>query len=161
MIFRTVNTKIEKPAYDINIKNIDLASGHWGSEKKMIDYLDSIEGLIYDKDSLNKNLVLHALELMKSNVRIKDMKFYRIPEENRVVLLAVSHVGKMKEFEMFTREMSIDFKRQRFAFSIIEILLEENELIKKGEKTIPANWQLDEQLTDRFAKLKYYADGRF
>jgi len=157
MIFKTVNTKIEKSTYDIEIKNIDLAPQHWGSEKAIVNYLDTVENFTYDKETLNKNLVLHALHLLSDNVRIKDMKFYRIPEENRVILFVVSNIGNFKDFEMFSREMSINFKKDKFAFSIIEILMKENELIKKGEKTIPANWVLDEQLTDRMNKLKEYA----
>jgi len=157
MIFKTINSRIEKSSYDAEIKNIDLAPQHWGSEKKIFNYLDTVENFTYDKETLNKNLVLHALHLLKDNLRIKDMKFYRIPEENRVILFVVSNIGKFKEFEMFSREMSINFKKDKFAFSIIEVLKEENELIKKGEKTIPANWVLDETLTDRFNKLKEYA----
>lgn len=156
MIFKTVNAKIEKRAYDIELKNIDLASGHWGSEKKMADYLDTIENFTYDKEAMNKNLVLHALKLMKENYRIKDMKFYRIPEENKIILLAVTNVGKFKDFEMFSREMSITFKGEKFAFAIVELLVQEYELITKGEKTIPETWKLDDQLTDRFNKLKHY-----
>ena len=157
MIFKTVNAKLEKTSYDIEIKNIDLAPGHWGSEKKIYDNLDNIENYTYDKGSMDKNLVLHALKLLKMNLRVKDMKFYRIPEENKIILLAVTMVPKFKEFEPFSREMAITFKKEKFAFAIVEILMEEYELIKKGEKTIPANWKVDEALTDRFNKLKEYA----
>lgn len=157
MIFKTVNLNIEKAAYDINIKNIDLAQGHWHSEGRMVDFLDGLEVLVYEKDTIDKKLVLNALQLKKDNLRIKDMKFYRIPEEHRIVLFVVSNIAKFKEPEIFTREMSITLKRHKFAFSIIEVLVEENELIKKGEKTIPANWVLDETLTARWQKLKEYA----
>jgi hypothetical protein len=156
MIFKTVNSKLEKSMYDIEIKNIDLALGHWGSEKKIQDFLDIVENYTYDKETLNKNIVLHSLSLLRDNIRIKEMKFYRIPEENKIVLLAVTHVAKMKDFPMFSREMSITFKKEKFAFSIVEILDEEFELIKKGEKTIPENWKYDELLTERFDKLKTY-----
>ena len=156
MIFKTVNTKIEKTAYEINIKNIDLATGHWGSEQKIAEYLDNIETFSYDKDSYNKNIILHALKLMKGNVRVKDIKFYRIPEENKLILLVISNVAKFKDFNIFSREMSITFKKDKLAFAIIEILNDEAEQIKKGEKSIPENWKFDEQLTDRFNKLKHY-----
>lgn len=161
MIFKTVNTKIEKTTYDIEIKNIDLASGHWGSEKKVAEFLDTVENFTYDKESLDKNIVLHALKLMKANPRVKDMAFYRIPAENKIILLAITHVPKFKEFDTFSREMSITFKRDKFAFSVVEVLDQENELIKKGEKKIPETWVLDEPLTNRYNKLKFYADGRF
>lgn len=157
MIFKTINSKIEKHAYDIVIKNIDLASHHWGNEKRIADYLDTVETLFLEKDTFNRKIVLHAIKLMKENHRIMDVKFYRIPEENRLILLATTAVPKFKEFETFSREMSIYFKKQPFAFSIIELLDNEAEEIKKGEKALPGNWQLDEQLTDRFNKLKEYA----
>lgn len=156
MIFKTINNTISKSAYDINIKNIDLASEHWGSEKKMTDYLDTVENFTYEKETLNKNLVLHALKLYKDNIRIKDIKIYRIEEENKMILLVSSEIGKMKDFETFSREMSITFKKDKFAFSIIEILPHDVEQIKKGEKTIPANWKFDERLTGKLNVLKNY-----
>jgi hypothetical protein len=157
MIFKTVNAKIEKTAYDIDIKNIDLATGHWGSEKKIVDFLDTVENFTYDKETLNKNLILHALKFMKGNLRVKDVKFYRIPEENKIVLLAITNVPKFKEFETLSREMTISFKKDRFAFSIVELLSEELEEIKEGKKALPESWKADDQLTDRFNKLKHYA----
>ena len=156
MIFKTVNSKIEKTSYDIELKNIDLSTGHWGSEKKMIDYLDAVESFTYDKETLDKNIVLHSLKILKDNVRVKDVKFYRIPEENKIILLAITNVGKFKEPELFTREMSISLKKDRFSFAIIELLKDEYEQIEKGEKAIPENWKLDEYLTGRINKLKHY-----
>lgn len=156
MIFRTINHKIEKKSYDIELKNIDMASGHWGNEKTMTSYLDEIESFAYDKETFDKNLVIHALKLLKHNVRIEDVKFYRIPEENKIILCAVTDVPKFKEFDTFTREMSILLKREKLSFSIVEVLHDENELIKKGEKIIPENWKFDEKLTARFEKLKHY-----
>lgn len=157
MIFKTVNATIEKGSYDIIIKNIDLASHHWGNEKRIAEYLDVVENLLFDKDTFNRQIVLHAIKLAKANHRVMDVKFYRIPEENRLILLATTAVPKFKEFDTFSREMTINFKKEKFAFSIIELLDKEAEEIKKGEKAVPANWQFDEQLTDRFNKLKEYA----
>lgn len=156
MIFKTVNSKLEKASYDIEIKNIDLANGHWGSEKKIQEFLDQIEVFSYDKEKLDKNLVLHALRLIKGNIRIKELKFYRIPEENKIILMAVTNVPKFKDFSAFSREMSITFKKDKFAFSIVEVLSEEFDLIKKGEQAMPENWKIDEHLTDRINKLKHY-----
>lgn len=156
MIFKTLNSKIEKPSYEINIKNIDLAGEHWGSENKIITFLDTIENFTFDKDTFNKNIILHSLKLLKNNVRINDVKFYRIPEENKIILLAITDVKKMKDFELFSREMTISLKKEKFVFSIVEVLDEEYDLIKKGEKSIPDAWKLDEQLTNKFAKLKHY-----
>lgn len=157
MIFKTVNSKIEKNSYDIVIKNIDLASHHWGNEKRIAEYLDTIENLFFDKDTFDRKIVLHAIKLMKDNHRILDVKFYRVPEENHLILLATTAVPKFKEFDLFSREMSIHLKKEKFAFSIIELLEKEAEEIKEGKKTIPANWQFDERLTDRINKLKEYA----
>lgn len=157
MIFKTVNSKIEKTAYEIDIKNIDLATGHWGSEKKIVEFLDTVENFTYDKETLNKNLILHALKFMKGNLRVKDVKFFRIPEENKIVLLAVSNVSKFKEFEPFSREMTISFKKDKFAFSIVELLTEEYDEVKEGKRTLPESWKIDDALTDRFNKLKHYA----
>jgi hypothetical protein len=156
MIFRTVNDTLEKSSYKIELKNIDLASGHWGSEKEMFSYFDEIENFLYDKDTFNKKLVLHALALIKANHRIKDVKFYRIPEENKLILFAMTEVGKFASPELFTREMTISFKKEKFVFSIVEVIKKEFEQIKSGEKTMPANWILDEKLTDKIKLLKEY-----
>lgn len=156
MIFHTVNETLDKTSYKIELKNIDLAGGHWGSEKEMFAYLDEIENFLYDKDTLNKQLTLHALKLLRANPRIKNIEFYRIPEENKLILLAMTEVGKFKEPELFTREMSISFKKEKFVFSIIEVIKAEFELIKKGEKKIPEHWVLDEKLTSKIKLLKEY-----
>src|SRR5580698_5516867 len=104
MIFKTVNSSINKTTYEINIKNIDLAAHHWGSEKHIAAYLDEVETLYLNKETFDKKIVLHAISLMKANHRVLDVKFYRIPEENKLILLTTSAVGKMKDFEMFSRE---------------------------------------------------------
>lgn len=155
-IFKTVNHKIEKSSYDIDIKNIDLASGHWGSADKMASFLDVVENFTYDKDNMSKNIVLHALKLVDSNPRINTVMFYRIPDENKIILVAITDVGKFKDFDTFSREMSITFKKDKFAFSIVEVLNEEYKDIKTGEKSFPETWKLDEQMTSRFNKLKHY-----
>ena len=156
MIFKTVNSKIKKTAYDIDIKNIDLANGHWGSEKKIAAYLDIVENFLYEKDSFDRNMVLHALKLMKENRRIKDLAFYTIPEENKLILLATTEVNKFKEFDTFSREMTIAFKKDKFTFSIVELLYKEADEIKAGTKKLPENWRLEERMTDRINKLKHY-----
>jgi exoribonuclease II len=156
MIFKTVNSSIEKTQYKIDIKNIDLASEHWGSEKQVCDWLDYIETLSYDKDTFDKNIVLHAIDLMKGNRRVKDMVFYRIPEEGKIILLAITEVKKFKEVNAFDREMGIIFKKQKFAFSIVELLEDEDKEVQAGTKSIPKNWVIDQKLTDRFNKLKDY-----
>jgi hypothetical protein len=155
-VFHTANEKIEKPSYDIEIKNIDLSSGHWGSEKEIVSWLDEIENFLYNKDTLNKQIILHTLKLLKNNIRIKNIEFYRIPEENKLILLTMTEVKKMKNPEIFTREMSIVFKKEKFAVSIIEIIKADFDLIKKGDKTIPINWILDEKLTSKIKLLKEY-----
>lgn len=152
MLFKTLNFKIEKNAYDIEVKNIDAAMGHWGNEKRIENYLDNIEEFIYNKEMLDKNLVLHAIRLFKENRRLKDAKFYR--DGDKVILLAITEVHKFKEFDAFSREMTISFKRDKFAFSIIELLESEEKDVKEGIITIPESWKLDEQLTNRLTKLR-------
>jgi len=155
-IFRTINTSIEKPAYNITIANMDCSTDHWGNEKQIFDGLSSTELFFYDQENLNKNWVLLALKIIKANPRIKDLKFYRIKEENKLILLAISEVPKFKEVELFKREMLIDFKKIGSKFSIIEVLSKEIEDWQKEGKTVHENWVLDEYLTDRFNKLKGY-----
>lgn len=157
MIFKTVNSKLEKTAYTTEIKNINLATYHWGSEKNIQSYLDEVENFLYNKETFNKNIILHAIKLMKGNHRVLDAKFYRIPEENKLILLTTTAVQKFKEVETFAREMNIQFKREKFSFAIVELLEKEAEEIKAGTKTIPANWVLDEPLTSRLDKMKHYA----
>lgn len=156
MIFRTVNDTYEKPSYKIEIKNIDMAGWHWSSEKEMYSWFDEIENFLHDKDTFNKQLVLHILALLKAFHRIKDIKIYRIPAENKIILLVMSEVGKFKSPELFTREMSIVFKREKFALSIIEIVKQEFEAWKKAEGKVPEGWELDEKMTDKIKMLKEY-----
>lgn len=156
MIFKTVNSTLEKTAYNIDIKNIDLAPEHWGSEKQIFSFLDEIENFMYNKETFDKNLILHSIKLLKNNIRVEDAKFYRIPEENKLILAVFTAVSNFKNFDSFSREMSISFKREKFSFSIIEIIKEETKKIKTGELIIPETWKLDEKLTDRMIKLKEY-----
>jgi hypothetical protein len=156
MIFKTVNAKVEKTSYDIVLKNIDLASGHWGSERDIITYLDEIENFLYVKEDFNKKIILHTLKMLKSNIRIKSAEFYRIPEENKLICYVISNVGKFKDFDLFSREMNISFKKEKFSFSIIEMVKEDDDKIKKEGIALPGGWQKDEYLTDRLNKLKEY-----
>lgn len=156
MIFKTVNATINKTAYDIDIKNIDLSSGHWGSEKQIAAYLDPIETFLYNKETFDKNLMLHTAKIVKENRRISSIAFYRIPEENKLIMLATTEVARFKDFGTFSREMTINFKKEKFVFSIVELLYKEAEEVKAGTKKLPETWQLDEALTSRFTKLKDY-----
>jgi hypothetical protein len=154
-IFRSVNNKIEKPAYDISIKNINISGEHWGSEKMIISFLEEIEGMLYNKEDFQKNMVLHTLYLY-NNPRTKNLVFYTIPEENKVILLSTNEIRAFKEDEFLSREISIVFKKQKFAFSIIEIIEKEEKEITEGKKTIPTNWVFDEYMNARINKLKHY-----
>jgi hypothetical protein len=157
MIFKTVNSKIEKTAYDITIKNIDLSGGHWGSEKEIINYLDEIDSFSYDEATFTKNIILHALRLKKENFRIKNLEFYRIPEENKLIILATTMVARMKEVPPFEREFNIQLKRNsKLCFSIIELLEIDRKDLEKDGKGVPANWIVDEYLTTRYGRLKEY-----
>jgi hypothetical protein len=155
-IYKTINAELNKSAYTIKISNIDASSNHWGMEKQIYDGLSSIEPYLYDKESFNKNMVLFALKAAKANNRIEDVKFYRIPDENKIILLAITDVRKMKDVELFKREMNITFKKDNFSFSIIELLKKELEDLQANNQSFPSNWQIDQYLTDRFLKLRDY-----
>lgn len=155
-VFKTLNATIEKPSYTIDIKNIDHSDNHWGPEKRIMEYFDSIDTFLYQPDKLNKNIITHVLKLLKSNPRIEDIKFYKIPEENKLILLVYSDVREFNKYEIFSKEISAKFKKDNFKFSIIEILKSDMEELKAGAKTIPEHWKLDEELTNRLNKYKYY-----
>jgi len=155
VIFKTVNHKVEKPSYNINIANIDMAGGHWNSEKYICDFFDAIENFLYEPESLDRNLILHSLKLLKDNKRIDDMKFYRLPAENKLILLVSTDTLKFKEVPVFEREMSISFKRDKFIFSIVELIGDDCKLLKDKEKSIPISWEFDEKLTGKLNKLKH------
>ena len=154
MIFKTVNATIEKKAYNVYIKNIDLAMGHWWGEKEIVNFFDEIETLLHNEDDFQKNFTMLVCDLVKYNRRIEDLKFFDVPEENRVVVCAFTKVKKFKEFDTFSREMSGFFKHQKKTFSIVEIIFEEWEEIKKGEKKFPENWKPNEYMQSKFDKLK-------
>lgn len=153
-VFKTLNSTIEKSAYTIKIANIDASAYHWGSEKQIACYLDEVENFLYDKENFDKNMILHAIELVKSNTRIQDLKFYSIPENNEMLLLATTNVRKFKETDPFSRKISIEFKKHKFVFSIIEVLEEEK---KQKDFAIPSNWKLEEKLQRRFSLMNNYA----
>lgn len=155
IIFHSVNKKIEKPSYDIEIKNINISGEHWGSEKSIVSFLEEIEGMLYDKENFQKNMVLHTLSLY-NNPRTQNLVFYTIPEENKIILLSTNQMRAFKEDEFLSREISIVFKKQKFAFSIIEIVEKEEKEITEGKKIIPTAWVFDEYMNKRINKLKHY-----
>lgn len=157
MIFHTVNSKLEKTSYNIEIKNIDMAPEHWGSEKEIYNFLDEVETLTYDKDNFDKKIVLHAIKLLNNNIRIKAVKFYRVQEENKLILLATTFVGKLNDVAAFGRTMTLTMKKAPFVFEIVEVLLDRLEKLDEKEQVVPANWVLDEKLTNRLEKLKAYS----
>src|SRR5271166_5860566 len=156
MIFKTISSKLEKPNYDISINNIDCAYGHWGDENKIIAHMSKVEDFIYDSDKLDENVLSHCLGLVKANRRIKNIRFFRIPDENKIICLALSEVHRFKKPEILSREMNITFKKKKFSFSIIELLEDEEKEMKKDGKAMPDSWQSDEKLNKRFDMLKNF-----
>jgi|ERR1019366_562709 hypothetical protein len=155
IIFKTADVKIEKPAYDITVKNVNISGEHWGSEKFIVSFLEEIEGMLYNKEDFQKNMVLHTLSLY-NNPRTTNLVFYTIPEENKTILLSTNQIKNFKDVDFLSREISIVFKKQKFAFSIIEILEKEEKEINEGKKAIPVNWIFDEYMNKRINKLKHY-----
>lgn len=156
MIFRTIqNFKIEKSGYDIFINNMDVAAYHWGSEKTIAKFLEEIETLSFEKEKFEKNLLKHCLSVMY-NERVEDVKFYRIADENKVILLASTKVKKFKDFPLFSREISMKLKKTNFSFSIIELPEEDVRKIKEENVQLPENWQFDEKLTEKFNMFKSF-----
>lgn len=153
-VFKTSNLEIEKRSYKITIKNIDLSSDHWGSEKDITTFLDDVESFTFDKDTFNKNILKHALRLTKYTPRLLDLKFFRVENENRLILLATTAVRAFKKVDILSREMSIAFADSKFTFSIIELLEDEVKEMKEKKIELPANWKLDDYLNDRYAMMK-------
>lgn len=150
MIFKHIeNSTTEKSNYTISIKNIDVSQGHWGSEKSIIAGLSELETVYYDKSNFEKNILGLALDVLKYNERVRETTFYRIPEENKIVMFVISEIKKFKDAPLFEREMSFSLKKEKFAFSIVEV--QEKEW-KEGTAT-PEKWQIDKELTRKFNKL--------
>jgi hypothetical protein len=159
MQFKTLNSKIEKTAYNINIQNIDTAHGHWNGEKQIVAYLDGVENYLYstDKNEFNNNIVNHAITLMKDNYRIRDAAFYRIPSENKLILLVTSLVHRFKKPEIFSRAMTIAFNKHKFTFSIVELLEDEEKELLTGKVKMPAAWEKADDLNKRLELMRMIA----
>jgi len=152
-VFKTVNVEIEKRAYTLKIQNIDLAGDHWGSEKDIVSYLDEVESFTYNKDTFDKSILKHVLALKKYTPRATAIKFFRIPEENKLLVLVSTKVPRFKKVELLSREMSISFSDSKITFAIIELLEEEEKEMKDKKMTLPANWVADDYLNDRFVLM--------
>lgn len=150
MIFRTANQKIEKPSYTITIENIDFASGHWGAEKYIIEFLDHIETLYYGKETFRRNLIRHCMSILEYNLRVEDMRFY--DTEQGLALVVVSDRRNFDEkVSWLTRKMEINLKRERFVFSIFEMLKTEVETSK-----VPETWKENTEMNNRINKLRNF-----
>jgi hypothetical protein len=156
-VFKTNNFEIEKTHYKLVVKNIEISKDHWRSDKYILSFFDEIENLLYHPDEFNKKIITHSINLLKSNPRIKDAAFYRIPDKNTLILATITEVRKLHEFEPFSREMTTAYKKGNFSFSIIEIVEADDELIKKGELKLPEAWVFEEKLTDKLNLLRNYA----
>lgn len=156
MIFKTINSKVEKPNYTINIQNIDASGDHWGSERDIIEYLTMFENALYEPDTLNDSILTHALTLARVNRRIKNLSFYRIPEENRIVFLARTDIFRFKEPEILSREMSISFNKHKFALSIIELLESEEKILNESKTSFPEKWKFDDTMNKRYGLMSTF-----
>lgn len=153
-VFKTLNSTIEKSAYTIKIANIDACGNHWGSEKQIASALDDIENYRLDKENFDKNMLLFAIAVKNSNPRITKLQFYTIPEEDKLIFLATTDVRKFHDAPLFSREISISFKREKFSFALIEVLEEEK---KQEGFAIPPNWKPEERMQKRFGIMANYA----
>jgi hypothetical protein len=156
-IFKHLNSKIEKSSYDITIQNIDASNDHWGNEKDITQFLGEIEGLSYDKDNFDKNLVKHSLAIINYNPRTEDMIFYK--QGRNIVLLTIADRRSFSDVEWLSRRLEINLKRQGFSFIVIEVLKKEYEEVAKGTKTLPETWVLDEDLNKRLSRMKNFVNA--
>jgi hypothetical protein len=159
IVFKTLNSTIEKYAYNLSINNIAVSSDHWGSEKNIAGFFDEIENILNERDqnSFNKKILLHALELKKYSPRVIDMTFYRIPEQNKIIILSITDIKKFQDIEPFKREINMSFKfGGKFQLSVIEVLETEQKEMKEKNISVPSDWEYDDYLNDRFQKLKEY-----
>jgi hypothetical protein len=156
-VFRTLNTKIEKSAYDITIQNLDVSSNHWGNEKDIIPFLEEIELLSYDRETFNKKLIRHCLGILEYNLRTEDMFFYK--NGRNIVLLTIVDRRSFGDVEFLSRKLEINLKKQGFSFSMIELLKPEYEEVKKGTKALPETWILDEDLNKYLSKMKNFVNA--
>jgi acyl-CoA synthetase (AMP-forming)/AMP-acid ligase II len=155
-VFKTNNFNVEKTYYTLAAKNIEISSDHWGSEKYITAFFDEVENFLYHPDDFNKKIISHSLNLLKSNRRIKEAAFYRIPDKNQLILAVITEVRKLHDFETFSREITAFYKKNKFSFSIVEIVEEDDKLIKDGKQKIPSDWIFDEKMTDKLDTLKDY-----
>ena len=156
MIFRTINSKIEKPSYTINIQNMDIAQGHWGAEKYMVQFLDEIETMSYDKENFEKNLIKHCLTISRYNLRTEGMTFYNT--NNGLVLLVISDRRNFDHsIPWIDRRMEIDLKKQGIKFTVVEMLKSEQKNLREGgEARLPANWVVNEEMNNRLELFKKF-----
>jgi hypothetical protein len=154
-LFKPLNSTVEKSNYTITIKNQNISNEHWGSEANIVKYLDEIDTFLYDKETSDKRIVKHATELAKYNMRFQEMEFFRVPEENKLILFVVVDAKKFEDNDPFTREINISFKRHnKFSFSIVEIYPDDLKAIKEGTKTFPATWQKDEAMSNKLTTFR-------
>lgn len=156
-VFRPLNTKIEKSSYDITIQNLHIANDHWGSEKNIMQFLEEIETLSYDRDNFDRSLTKHSVAILQYNLRTTDMIFYR--NGRNIVLLTIADRRSFTDDEFLSRKLEINLKKQGFVFSIIELLKPEYEDVKNGIKSLPENWVLDEDLNKRLSRMKNFVNS--
>ena len=154
MIFKPLNTTIEKSAYTIRIANMDVANGHWGTEKSIAKWLEDIETISYQREEFPKLLVKHCLDILKYNIRTEKITFYAA--KNQIILLVVSDRRSFGDVEFLSRKMEIELKKQGMTFSIIEILKPENKDLDDGIKVLPSEWKFDEELNTKLSRYSNF-----
>src|SRR5271165_5660723 len=138
-VFKSLNSKIEKPSYDITIQNIDASNDHWGNEKDIVHFLEEIEAISYDRENMDRSLVKHSLAILQYNIRTDDMMFYR--SGRNIVLLTIADRRSFGEVEFLSRKLEINLKKQGLIFTVIELLKPEYEDVKNGIKMLPEAWK--------------------
>lgn len=154
MIFKPLNATVEKKAYTVRIQNMDVANGHWGTEKSIVSWLEEIDGLSYDRERFSRNLVKHSLDILNYNIRVDDMTFYSC--KNQIILLEVADRRSFIDVDFLSRKIEIELKNQNLTFSVVEILKPEQKELLEGKKILPKEWIIDNELNDLLGKLKNF-----
>jgi hypothetical protein len=154
MIFKTFNHTNNSNNKEINVKDISYSTGHWHSEKVILNYLDKFEEMAYDKENLNRNLIKFCVAFLDHNPRVSDILCFN--KENQTILCCISNVRNITDSEAFTRQASVNLPKQNLSLSLVEISDKEYEKIKNKELNFPDGWVLNETLTKKIDLMKSF-----
>jgi len=147
VVFKTLNSTIEKNKSKIEIKNWLSSSQHW-SEKLLFEVLDKIDFnlQVLSKNNNPSDFLLFCVDILRANPRIQDLKLFK-DENNNFVFLFSSNVRNIGDVAPFERTISFTNKFVSFKFVELACKPEEIDSIK-----IPENWKLEELLTNKIKK---------